>query len=411
MKVLSLTPLGHFRPHPRRLLGQAIDQSNRLLTIPVSYLIDRRRLIILPGSQSSFRPIGQAVKRFEDLSWPKDVMELLTAIERSPTAQEIQDLSLIDSFWDQSLDNPITYPREVADSATAQTLSFATCANDINSYGDGHSGLKACQNVFPEVGNPFFFPNPSDDLPAFGIFTKAIFDVAVARGLLSAENRDRYQRIGETLNRAISFIFWGIDRNLPWSEAKRQIENAFKAEQTLNQYPFPGPATDVARAWINTVGDEFRAVVLQAPSINPEELRTWTTLSILSHWTEISERVEDVLEDRAERAKRRTIIKAIGLTTLGLVLAVLALPTVIKTGLAFLMKGFTTLEKAQAAKGLSEAQAAFAESDAAFAAEVARVQKKFEDSAEGVEGDGDNTALYIIGGLAAAGVIAWALFG
>lgn len=409
MRVFNLVPVKHSRLRRHVTLGQGTtDSSNRLLQVPLSYLIDRRRLIKPPPQGT---PIGVKQTRFMDLSWPVDIVALLESVDKSPTSQEIKDLSLIDSFFDQSWDNPITYPNTIDDSSTARTLSFESCARNINAYGDGHSGLTACQNTFPEVGNMFFFPPPSDELPDQGIFTRAAAEVAMERGLLTAENLQRYQRAGEVADRAISFIFWGIDKNLPWIQAKRQIQNSLEAERALNDYPFPGPAGDVARAWMNIVADQFRAVVLQAPSIDREEIRTWTTLSILSNWSEIGERVEDVLEDRADRAKRRAIVKTIAITALGLALAALALPVAIKSGIGFLMKGFTALEKAQAAKGLAEASAAFAESDAAFASEIARVQKKFEDSAAGVEGDGDNTALYIIGGLAAAGVIAWALFG
>jgi hypothetical protein len=302
--------------------------ANRLSPVPVSYLLERRKLIPVAKAVVTGKPywgggvmlttvanIIELLRR--QIGFPADVMAHLVEVLRSPSQDELDDLSLADTFW----------------------------------------GIALPPDPSVDAGAAFFFP-PKAAIPdpANATYRTSPMQEIVFPGIQPRRVR-----------------FWEFDTSRPWGNAKRFLVNMLTAERAMDVYPWPAPANYVQVYWTNIVKPQLKILVFDALVLSEGDARTFITITLVQNYADILSEVEDYLKEKEERAMKKAFIKMAAIAAFGLVFIVAGVSTLLVTGVQAAMKGFTAGAAADAATNMEKIAKQFATSDAAFSEEVQRV--------------------------------------
>lgn len=231
-----------------------------------------------------------------------------------------------------------------------------------------------------------------------------------------------------------SVDWWGVG---PQNSAEKNAlieKNGQIIWETLSKYPYPAPFEpgDGVHFFLANLKPDLVALANVDYELDPDMVRVWITLYVLSNYEAWTQEIEQFWERLAKRrqkiAMRRAIAVAVGSLVVGIAapVAFAALFSAVQTA----VNTYIDLQKARdAANALAEAAAAFEQSDPEFAKEVKRAEEIMdmiaddaaakEEEARGVVQDlpaaavppseGGVSPLLIGGGLAATGLVLFAL--
>ena len=287
-------------------LGQN-GQENRLLEVPVDYILERRQLarFLQPGGTiGSTQTVSGRERfsgRFQNLpvwDWPADIFQALVAVANNPTPEEIEDLALIDAFFYGP------YPERLATRRQQQSAP----AGILMCKGRGYRGLPAGvtdllpryidRDIQPDYKalpqNPFFCPPPYP-MPQPQTFW------------VWKDQKARY---------------FGISNKALWGDVRHAVQASVTFLEALVDYPFPRPISVMPGIWYwKLKGDIQNYVAMDMIHTVPLD-RMWITIATTMNYDEISAKIIKELKEKAKRKKRKAIIKKIAF---GLTLGVISL--------------------------------------------------------------------------------------
>lgn len=215
--------------------------------------------------------------------------------------------------------------------------------------------------------------------------------------------------------------FWGIAPGTAVSEILPHLPNMLAVEEVLVSYPFPTPFGEFIFAWNRHALPKLREFARSGEPLPDGMIRSWITLSVLENYEAMARDVEEYLEEREERARRRLAIMAVATVAIGGLMALAALPALAVGAFKAVSGAFAAIEKEELKAQMAEAADAFRDTDPAFSREIAFADEYMrgfmgdEEAArrqleEGRAGAPPGTALFVGGGIAAAGLLALLLF-
>lgn len=310
--------------------------------------------------------------------------QALAAIAENPTAEELEDLSIIDGFF-QAAPSYVNAPPN-------PSLTVAVCQGlqdprSMGVYALGAIGPRVVMtpasafvrwllyqppNVFRgRPGPPNVTPEELATIKDNPFFCGPIRP-------FSTPSRIR-----------LDYPSWfGIDQNATWGAIKLEVKNAITVMEQIDSFPFPPPIGEYVYQYWATVQGNLQKIVHIGSKVEPEGLRFWITLSVLENYEGMVSRIEHELKRKAKKAKKKAILTAIGLSVASLVL-IWALPVVAAAAVTIIKAGidtYMTLEKRRkAAKDMAEAAKLFEKDAPAFAEEVDKLAKMMDEQAAAEE--------------------------
>lgn len=351
-------------------LGLGQVQADRLLGVPVRWIVARRSLLTSPGdpqytpaSGIVTGPSPQLVAKAKAV-WGTSNVDALLAVASSMTEEEYNDLVTIDNFFGTTL------PKLPGGDYSGQFFPTQYVGKPLE-YLKYCIGLTAGVRPDPWKAHPLYCIKhfPGLNLPNW----KYYYPPAVSRVVESIVNRLPYVPVSDN-------VFWKFDESRPWGQLKLPVQNAVIATYALDNYPWPSPAGYFKRFWVQSQLPKLRDFVNFDRPLLIDDVKTFVTMSMLEHFDSIAAMVEDFLEDKAKNAKRRALIKQVAGAVLGGMMA-FALPIALATGFAAAMEVVNTADKVSAAKSMQNAALQFESSDMAFSQEINRVARELEESA------------------------------
>lgn len=397
----------------RPFMGQTPTPSNRLLGIPVKTILSRWILALKPPNVTlenwKMRNNDGPFSPFYTATWTDGDVQLLSDIEKSPTPEEISDLSLIDGFFlpptRDTYPDSEQGPEYVQAGGTGmikdifcppssmtddQTRKLTVLRNSLYEFILGrhcrtlqYPGGTVCPTGSPVEGsekNPFFCPpvtvHYSRNLP-----------VGPFRG---ASGDDLFMTLAKQ-----NYYFSGLPGDFkiniddPWGMSKLAVQNALVLMDALKDYPFPSPIALRPSYWYVTAATEAIALVHGKVPIDREFARFWITLSVMDHYDEASDLLFTELKKEARQERTDKLIQKIGiaviLTAMSAGFAAAAIPALIATGVnTALSTGISLLdiqERKDAATSMAQASQLFEKSDPAFAVELDKASKTLDAQA------------------------------
>lgn len=184
--------------------------------------------------------------------------------------------------------------------------------------------------------------------------------------------------------------WWGVGPNNPPNINERIERNSKVIWDTLSKFPYPAPFLpgESVSFFLSKLKPELQEIAASVEEINPDGLRIWITLQVLTHYDEWTQMIQQAQDRLAKRRKKIALTRTIAITVASIVvgiaapMAIMALISAVKTATEYYINAKNAKE---AAKSLAEAEKAFAESDPEFAKEVDKAQKAMEDYAAKIE--------------------------
>lgn len=423
LKALPLGPRGHAIGLGGHFMSQA-STSLESLSIPS---IQNRILATPPleklaaasgprGFRAPTNPLSTPAAEIPLPTITEPEKTLIQALAIDPSSTTLDDLGIIDGFFGGGLTSELCNIMNGRGRASSfgvnRRLSTAQAIYAWMTYKTTGRGLfsgtelNASSGELEEIrSNPFFCGSPME-------FPEVVY------------GRDKADYAG----------WFDIDQNGTWGSVKLQVKNAMTVMSVVGSYPFPPPLdlSDKAAFWILSIG-EIREIVHTPLLVNPEAVRIWITMTVLANYSAWVDQMEREEKKKAKKAKRKMIMTAIGLAVASLVAAFL-LPAIIAVAATAIKTGITTYIDAQkrrkAAKDMANASKMFADDAPGFAKEVDHAAAVLDEQAARDEaaastppdvqaaidqvkaetGPAWGTILPVGGGIAAAGLVALAIF-
>lgn len=337
-------------------MGQAA--TNRLLTVRISSILNR--LLIDEGWNETLTQAIRALKPYQSPplpSIPSSDKAILDQVRQSPTPEELEDLSIIDTlFVYRSVPSarfPVNIPNECpyAKILNEQWINL----RDIQNYQwDQEITRRIGSGQLADVKNDPFFCTP----------LATITDNYVI---------DTQYGVTEYFKLSPSDI-WGVE--------KPYVNNAIAVLTALDGYPFPSPIPIMPTIAYWKLQDDLVKLVHSDIPLTPYAARIVITLLTLQKYDEISEKIMDELKEKEKRQKWKSIVKKVGLSATlavigaGIVSALTPVAGAARAGqIAQGVKAVTgytisSAEQRQAASDAATAAQLFETSDAGYAAEL-----------------------------------------
>ena len=224
---------------------------------------------------------------------------------------------------------------------------------------------------------------------------------------------------------------FGIDPNQAWGTIKMKVQNAITMAKVIADYPFPPPIDEYKGTFWQFAASDIQQMININSPLDPEAIRFWITLFVIGNYNAMVDKITADLKRKAKKAKRKELLKVIGLAVLG-VIAAFVLPAVIAVIVTAIKTAVTTYidiqKRKEAAKAMAESAKLFEKDAPAFSAEADKTAKLLDEVTALQEANAKNTPemqaaidevdaetpgtspLLPIAGIAAAGVGAFLLF-
>lgn len=356
--------------------------------------------------------------------------QVLFEVSKNPSDEELKDLATIDNLFSQNFygntttTNEVCYyakhgaPRAVGFGKYAPPTTPVTGESALVEYFHPtavpvtYSKFGASKKPTPPdtsfVSDKFWCPDPDSMGPS-------IFDSYMP---------------GWSKWTSFAAMF-GIDTNKTWGEVKQATENGIIMLKVKSSYPLP-PPLDMAPEYVFSLaaGPHLPELANIGAQVDPEAFKAWYTMAVLENYDTASNHIIEEQKKKAKKAKRKALIKAIGLTIAGVVLSFIV-PGIIAAAVSAIKAAvdlyIAAKERQKAAKAMAEAARMFEEDAPAFAAEVQRTADLMDSAAaqeasnepltqeqidaiqevkENPEVTPIGTGTYLVGGVAATGVVA-----
>jgi hypothetical protein len=318
-------------------------------------------------------------------SLTEDEKTILTAIQANPTDDEIADLALIDGFF-RAADAP-----KFVNANPDLPLTEGVCAA-LNPQGYGLHGLGMVAWGAKPLTQGGAIAGWLKYQPPQGKFASRTSPNATADEIDAITSSKFFCETPaswpDPSGIRLDWPSWfGIDQNQTWGAIKLQVKNAVKMMDGIFNYPFPPPIDAYVFQFWNTVQPLLQQYVKGDP-IEPEGFRYWITIQVLQNYNDMVDRIEADLKRKAKKAKRKALLKAIGIAIVGIIapyllpVLVVAAATLIKLAIDTYM----TLEaRRQAAKEMAEAGKLFEADAPKFAVEVRNLSDMMDSEAAQAE--------------------------
>jgi hypothetical protein len=375
---------------------------NRLLNVKISSILDR--LVLDPawtayikalhdrppeptssGRAFAFQQRQAPVPEIPEL--PADDKAVLEAVRRNPTQEELEDLSVIDSFYlhDPHFGLDPSMGR-VPEGFIPSQLLPCTPADERMKYLDREPKGKG-----PPL--PQWFWKQQREAKAAA---DALTDMEKALPDLSKDPFFCTKPIAIPGNQYIQQFFgrggyFGIDESKPWGAERVPVWNSISFLGGLDGYPAPRPIPAMPGAWYNAIRADSAKFVHTGLILNPALARFWITLETLQVYDSVSNQIIAELKRQAKKKKRQALIQGIVIAVAGTILtfglAAAIAPAIAAIGIAAATAGtvasavattavqvgqmeLAAQEKRQAAKDLEKISKQFEAGDAGYAAEM-----------------------------------------
>lgn len=366
--------------------------------------------------------VDPAVEMLQNTGFPtltNDEQAVLTVIAMDPTSEELEDLALIDGFFSNSLTVDVCKglkdPRSIQHFGgfgggrgqtytPTQAESIVTWMTYVPQPVGRWGGQKQAPNISADeidsVKNSSFFCETPKGHPALPWGTPA--------------------------------DWFGIDPNQAWGNIKPQVKNAMIIMDQISTFPFPPPIDQYVGQWWATAAPDLKNLAHIGSPVDPGAVRMWITLSVAANYSAMVDRIQAELKRKAKKAKRKALMKAIGLVLLSII-AIVALPATIALAVSAIQTVITTYQdiekRKKAAKDMMEAAKMFEKDAPAYSAELEKTAKVLDEATaiqtgretpspevqaaiEEVDAETPSTGIspLIPGGIAAAGLAAFLIF-
>lgn len=450
LRALPLGPRGQFVGHVRPFMGQQTLSVASLSSLSIKAIQNRvlatdplLRLQALLGNLPRARGggFGRGVQlpppfggtglgpalTLPEIPWLTDAeANLIRVIAAESSSEDLDDLSLIDGFFGVPV-GADPYSRELP--LTRDLCDIMKGKANATPYRGG--ALSTAQAIwawldYAPPGRAFWGSHTTNasESEREGIRTNPFF----------CGRPTEFPRVVYGLPEADYAGWFDIDPNQAWGTVKQQVKNAITVMEVVGSYPFPPPLDlkDDAAFWILAISD-IREIVHTPALVDPEAVRYWITMTILANYVAWSDRIAEDAKKKAKKAKRKMIMTVVALAVASIVAAFL-LPAVIALAASAIQTAVTTYVDAQkrrkAAQEMANASKMFADDAPAFSKEVDHAAAMLDEQAAAQEaalkpspevqaaidevkaetGPAWGTILPVGGGIAAAGLVALAIF-
>lgn len=445
----------------RARLAQAPPPNvNRLLTVPLKWIIYRRWLLILEpsiqGVATSPSPVGKAgifamgwptslpnnwpqpwpganITPWSQISsltgWPEDVIQTFYEISQQAISDEPKDLETIDQYFSQPTDYVGSEPSMIPD----PTLERICDAGVFYPYSNRYRQETPGPNV-DTSGNGL--PQSDQTMPVPGGFWcsgKSTGHTTLPAIIRVSEMTAGFIPPSRTTPRlpnvpwpafSENADFWGVDLDGPWGNVKPWIGNLGTANDVLAKYPFPQPFADRLPYVTRYALPGLRTLVQTPVELAPEDIEVWLTFAILGNWQSMVNDLNRDLKAEARSEREQALITTIAAVVVGVVTLGAGLPAIIGAIAGSAVSTLNKINEVQLQKDLSKVQDAFQSTDPGFAGEIGKskayVQRLSDALSTAIDknnvqrtlapGGGVSTGLYVAGGVAAAAAVAFAIF-
>jgi hypothetical protein len=346
----------------------------------------------------------------------------LAAIEADPRPEELADLAAIDGFF--SPPKAINHLRE---DLYSLPLTLRICRGPAPSQGSGRANLPITAETMIMDLLVYKAPNRRQGIPESG---------ATADEMSAIKGSDFY--CGEPAKFPNILKYWGsagtsyaaitgVSADQIWGAAKLQVANAVTMINVISAYPMPPPIGAYPLTFWVMLQNEIHDLIFSGVLIDPVAVDFWVTGAVLTNYNAMVDHIEKDLKKKAKRAKRKALIKMIGLAVASIV-ALIVLPAGIGAVAGAIQAGYQTYADIEARKkaakqfkdasilfekdasGFSDKLDAYANMlDAQEAAKVAAAGPTPEMQAALDEIPAPTDDLFAVGGIAAAGIAAFFL--
>lgn len=353
--------------------------------------------------------------------------QILFEISKGPSDEELEDLTTIDNLFSQSLYDTTTTTNEVC----------YYIKNGLPWQGGFGKGGPPAKPITGEVALiNYFKPVPPAVTPRFYKAPTPPPTPFLDDKFWCPDPKSMGPTIFDShmpgWSKWTSFAaMFGIDTNKTWGEVKQATKNGLIMLKVKSSYPLP-PPLDMAPEYVFSLAAGPHLVELAniGAQVDPEAFRAWYTMAVLENYDAAADHIIAEQKKKAKKAKRKAIIKSIGIAIAGVVLSFIV-PAIIAAAIVAIKTAvemyIAAKERQKAAKAMAEAARMFEADAPAFAAEVQKTADMMDSAAaheasnepltqeqldaiqevkDNPEGEPISTGTYLVGGAAATGVVA-----
>lgn len=418
VRRFPVTNLGRFS------LGQAPPPVNRLMDIRTDFILSRYD--ILTGGEKGWQVHSEGLG-ISDI--PAEVQRTLYEVMQNPSEEELRDIALMSSFFDMP-----NYSENLYEACQYVQTGQVPQRGPVPKGGwkPGSVQRFGVEDRSIDLASPFFCPS-LESLP----------DPASMRYVFPAFGGGP--------------AYFGINFTEYWGDIRYAMNNALTFMRVMESYPFPSPIGVRPQVWYYHSQKEIQDLLRQPMYLPADLIRFWVTMNLALNYTVVANEVLRQLESKAKRQKRKALIEkiamaaALAIITAGIASAIAPLipagAVITSSQVAGSITGglnqiVSIQEKKQAAKSMEKIAKQFEQDDPAWAKEVdeaahfldrdAAEEEKYatmtpeereamDEAAQepiptpataGYQYDAPMpgvNVLPIVGGVAAAGLLAWAL--
>jgi len=310
-------------------------------------------------------------------------LALLLSIAEAPTAEEIEDVRMLDAWIARRSDIDPKKPDPIAVPIVPSLRKYAAKAERF---------FKALDLPPPPPPRPIFRPK----VPKRVIFPRVPrTDAEVTKFF---EDRLDEEPFFETnfawrpitdvvlIRHSLYSNLFSIPLLTPWSEARVWIQNHNTMYDTLRNpashalaYPFPSPRANFNRYFLTYLAKkpEFKNFINSQVRQSGEDAKTVVTLLVLTNYEAAAKAIERDLKRKAKKRKKKGIIKTVASVALAGMMSLFA-PAIIASTLSTFRGALDLTNKIKVAKGMMKGAKLFAKHDSAFSQELTRVAQSFD---------------------------------
>lgn len=159
----------------------------------------------------------------------------------------------------------------------------------------------------------------------------------------------------------------------PFSRMRQAVRNAAIANRVFEAYHWPGPGRYFANALREFVGHELADLVGSGRALTEDEIQAWVSISLISRFDEIADRVNAFIQSYARKKARLALTRTIALTAIGLAVGGLLSGAALKLAQVGIQMLATTHKK-EMIGGLEGIMREFEDEAPAFAGEIDRTK-------------------------------------
>jgi len=407
---------------------------NRILTAPpIQKYFDAAQAAKPTGGFKKFGPINPAQNPLDPLgrlfhpsgmpTLTEDEKTVLSLISLDPSEQELADLAIIDGFFPGQSQR---YTNGFVPDLTQQICQMLKSGKVPQQFGGfGRGQIQPPSPAEAIAGWMLYKPVQTGrgwgaKTPPPNVTQDEIDSITGNKFFCQDPNSYPYNNSS-----------FGIDPNQAWGTIKMKVQNAITMAKTIADYPFPPPIDEYKGTFWQFAASDIQQMININSPLDPEAIRFWITLFVIGNYNAMVDKITSDLKRKAKAAKRKNLLKVIGLAVLG-VIAAFVLPAVIAVIVTAIKTAVTTYvdiqKRKEAAKAMAESAKLFEKDAPAFSAEADKTAKLLDEvtalqtanqkpdpemqaAIDEVAAETPGTSPLIpIGGIAAAGLAAFFIF-